>query len=40
MLAKEHPGLANVVLTLLKGNLFSNGIGLISHLVLCMGIGI
>lgn len=37
---KEHPCLADVVLTLLKGNLFSDGIGLISHLVLCRCIGI
>ena len=40
MLAKEHPGLADVILTLLKGNLFSNRIGLISHWVLCRCIGI
>ena len=40
MLAKEHPRLADVVLTLLKGNLFSNGVGLISHVVLCRCIGI
>ena len=37
MLAKEHPGLADVILTLLKGNLFSNGIGLISHWGLMYG---
>jgi len=40
VLAKEHPSLSDMILTLLKGDLFSNGIGLISHWVICMGIGI
>jgi hypothetical protein len=31
---EKVPGIAYVLLTLLKGNLISNGVGLISHRVL------
>ena len=38
--AEEGPGVTNVFLPLLKGDLLSNGIGLISHLFLRMLVGI
>jgi len=38
--AQEVPGVPNVFLTLLKGDLFSDGIGLISHRVLWILMGI
>ena len=31
MLAKVHPCVSQVILTLLKGHLFPDGIGLVSH---------
>ena len=40
MLAKEVPGVTNVFLTLLKGHLFPDGIGLVSHMVLRVLMGI
>ena len=40
MRAEEGPGVANVFFSLLKGDLLSNGIGLIFHLFLRMLVGI
>ena len=40
MVAQEVPRFPNVFLPLLEGHLFSNGIGLISHLVVWIPLGI
>ena len=40
MRTQEVPGVPDVLLSLLKGYLFSNGIGLVSHRVLCYQVDI
>jgi len=40
MLTKVHPCISQMILSLLKGNLLSNSIRLISHKLLWNGIGI